>query len=89
MPPIDAERLQDLVDGATTFTQKTALSLATLPVEARSTALDLVERALRAAMNEMLGESPIVEQWLQANIAAIRELIAQIELSGGAAGGTA
>jgi hypothetical protein len=89
MPPIDAERLHDMIDGATAFTQKTALSVATLPIESRAAALETVERGLRAVMTAMLRDPPIVEPWLQANMAAIRELIAQIELSGAAAGGTA
>jgi hypothetical protein len=35
------------------------------------------------------GESPIGNEWLQSQMAAIKELISQIETSGGASGGNA
>jgi len=85
--PTDAERLQDMIAEATALTQKAALSLATSPAETRSAALELTERALKASIVERLGDAPIGAQWLQSSMVAIRELIAQIKLSGGAAGG--
>ena len=87
--PTDAERLQDMIAEATAFTQKAALSIATSPAETRTAALELTERVLKASIVERLGDASIGEQWLQSSMAAIRELIAQIEVSGGAAGGRA
>jgi hypothetical protein len=74
---------------ATAFTRRMALSIATMPAETRPAALELTERALKSSIFETLGESKVGYQWLQASMAAIRELIAQIEMSGGAAGGKA
>jgi hypothetical protein len=87
--PIDQDRLREVMAAATAFTRRMALSIATMPAERRPVALELTERALRASIVETLGESPIGDQWLQASMAAIRELIAQIEMSGGAEGGRA
>jgi hypothetical protein len=88
-PPLDPERFQGLTDTATAFTRRMALSIATMPPESKGAALELTERALKASIVETLGESPVGEQWLLASMAAIREIIAQIETSGGAAGGKA
>ena len=88
-PPFDQARLQELFDAAAAFTRKTALSIATMPAEARAPALELTERAMKESIFEMLGDAPIGERWLRSNMTAIRELIAQIEVSGGAKGGRA
>jgi hypothetical protein len=87
--PVDPDRLQEVMAAATAFTRRMALSIATMPVDARPAALELTERALKASIVETLGESRVGDQWLQASMAAIRELIAQIEMSGGAEGGRA
>jgi hypothetical protein len=87
--PFDEARLQEVLDVASDFTRKTAMSIMALPPEARGTAIELTERAMKASIFEMLGDAPIGEKWLQSNMAAIRGLIAQIELSGGADGGSA
>ena len=48
-PPFDQTRMQEVLDAAAAFTRRMALSIATMPPEARSAALALTERAIRAS----------------------------------------
>jgi hypothetical protein len=84
-----SSELRAVNDAATAFTRRTALSIATMAPDTRIVAFHIAQHELDKAIREILGESPLGRDWLMAQMADIRALVAKIDASGGAAGGRA
>ena len=81
--------LQEVNEAAAAFTRGTALSIATMASDTRIVAFHIAQHELDTAMRVILGESPLGRDWLMAQMADIRALVAKIDASGGSAGARA
>jgi hypothetical protein len=76
--------LQEVNEAASAFTRRTALSIATMAPDTRIVAFQIAEHELDKAIRSIVGDSSLGHEWLAAQMADIRALVAEIDASGGA-----
>jgi hypothetical protein len=69
--------------------QRIAMAVVELPQEQRERHYALVRRNFEAAITEFGIEGAMAHAWLNSTMIGIQSLVAEIEASGGAAGGNA
>ena len=69
--------------------QRIAMGIVALPKEERATHYAMVRRNFEAAITEFGIEGAMAHAWLNRTMIGIQTLVTEIEISGGAEGGTA
>jgi hypothetical protein len=80
--------LKAAIDAATTFTRQSALMIATMPEETRGIAYLIAQHKLGEAIRVEMGDTDLARKLVRSQMADIRELVAKIDASRGAAGGS-
>ena len=70
----------ELVEQTLTTIQRTAITLAKLPVEQRTEAFYLVFRTYALAISQ---DSPAAAKWIESVMRGVNELVAEIDSNGG------
>ncbi|RTL67523.1 MAG: hypothetical protein EKK41_16875 [Hyphomicrobiales bacterium] len=83
------ESTREFVDTAFEAVHRMALSVVAVPKAERAGALKLIEDKFRAALSPQSADQAAIEEWVQATMKAIRQLILEIERGGGGKGGSA
>jgi hypothetical protein len=80
---------QQLAEYTVGTIQRTAMRIAAIPAGAREDAFDAAHQAYASAMHQRGQDHVAAARWVEMVMTGVRQLVAQIDISGGGEGGHA